>query len=178
MVPYWKMFDCLFRNVSESLPEAKDFKDYKHVGVLYMIEGMMEWDQQADWCHVSRSANAVRTVAIKRLLSVKAMLSIYKLSFSLPQSRSAALSCWEEWAKLVRAVDMDSSWMPSCGGIPATPKWEETTGHTQTMLEGLHMSFGLGITHESPRKEVEDVARIIYGLPCLACCHPDRDWAQ
>lgn len=42
MVPYWKMFDCLFRNVSESLPEAKDFKDYKHVGVLYMIEGMME----------------------------------------------------------------------------------------------------------------------------------------
>ena len=71
------------------------------------------------------------------------------------------------------ASDKDASRAPSCGGLLGTSHVEETPGWTQNLLEGLHISSGLGTPWDPPGGDGKLQGRRMTGIPCSACCYCD-----
>ncbi|KAI3356023.1 hypothetical protein L3Q82_017295 [Scortum barcoo] len=115
-----------------------------------------------------------RTVVVKKELSRKAKLSIYR-SIYVPtltygwlgslrdrvrssghsggaRSRAAAPSHREESAEVAWASVSDAPWTPPREVFQACPTGRRPRGKTQDTLEKLCLSAGLGTPRESPRK--------------------------
>ncbi|TWW64134.1 hypothetical protein D4764_03G0011420 [Takifugu flavidus] len=79
MVLNWKKVECLFRVKEETLPQVEEVK---YLGVLFMSEGRME---QEIYRWIGATSAVMRTlhrsVVVKRELSQKAKLSIYRSIF-------------------------------------------------------------------------------------------------
>uniref|UniRef100_A0AAV2JNG5 Reverse transcriptase domain-containing protein n=1 Tax=Knipowitschia caucasica TaxID=637954 RepID=A0AAV2JNG5_KNICA len=152
-----KKVPCPLQVGGEVLPQVEEFK---YLGVLFTSEGRMEREidrRIGAACAVMRSL--YRTVVVKRELSRKAKLSIYRSIF-VP-SLTYGHELWvmtERTRSRIQAVEMsflrrvagrslrdrDASWTPSWGGVPGTSHREEAPGKTQDTLERLCLSAGLG----------------------------------
>lgn len=52
---------------------------------------------------------------------------------------------------MVHVSDKDASWTPCFRGFRGMSTWEETSGQTLNMLEGLHILSGLNMLWDLPR---------------------------
>jgi len=76
MVLCRKTVECSLRVGNEVLPQAKEFK---YLGVLFTSEAKMEWEMDRRIGAASAVMRALyRSVVVKRKLSRKAKLSIYR----------------------------------------------------------------------------------------------------
>ncbi|TWW56333.1 hypothetical protein D4764_08G0003200 [Takifugu flavidus] len=159
MVLSWKKVECLLWVKEEILPQVEVFK---YLGVLFTSEGRME--QEID--RRIGAASAVmrtlhRSVVVKRELSRKAKLSIYRSIFVPTLTYGHELWVMTERTRSrVQAAEM--SFLRRVAGLSLRDR--EAPGKTQDTLERLCLLTGLG-TPGDPPDELEEVAE-------------ERDWAS
>lgn len=60
--------------------------------------------------------------------------------------------CQKEPVEVAQAPDHDASRLPPFGGFPSMYNKRETLGKTQNSLKGLHISSGLGMPQNPPKR--------------------------
>ncbi|KAI3375876.1 hypothetical protein L3Q82_003763 [Scortum barcoo] len=149
---------CPLRVGGEVLPQVEEFK---YLGVLFTSEGKMEREIDRRIGLVQRPAvmrSVYRTVVVKKELSRKAKLSIYR-SIYVPTLTYGH----ELWVMTERTRSADTSGrneFPPCrvagrslrdrGGVPGMSHREEASGKTQDTLERLCLSDWPGNASGSP----------------------------
>ncbi|KAI3360890.1 hypothetical protein L3Q82_012903, partial [Scortum barcoo] len=141
-----KRVACPLRVSGEVLPQVEEFK---YLGVLFMSEGKMEREIDRRIGAASAVMRSVyRTVVVKKELSRKAKLSIYR-SIYVPTLTYGH----ELW-----------------GGVPGVSHREEASGKTQDTLERLCLSAGLGTPRGPPGRAGGSVWVLTTHQPCETIC--------
>jgi len=133
-----KKVECSLRVGSKLLPKAKEFKFF---GVLFKSEGKMKWELDiliGAACAVMRAL--YRSVLVKRELSRKAKLSIYR-SICVP-NLTYGHKLWVA---------------PPLRGFPGTSDWEETPGQPRTCWR-VYMSHLAWEHLRIPPEELKSIA--------------------
>ncbi|KAI3369582.1 hypothetical protein L3Q82_024487 [Scortum barcoo] len=131
-----KRVACPLQVGGEVLPQVEEFK---YLGVLFTSEGKMEReiDRRIGAASAWLCGRCTRTVVVKKELSRKAKLSIYRSVYAPTLTYGHEL-----W-----------------GGVPGMSHREEAPGKTQDTLERLCLSAGLG-TPRGPLEELEEVSGV------------------